>query len=118
MKKIFFFCLFCIALSCKKEKTNITPVIITCIGNKIEAFKKTAFCEAFINEYSYKGKIYYYFDNGTACDGTGEVLDEQCVQYCVTCGDCIITNLDKECGGSKIDFFNKAILIKQIWKKP
>ena len=115
MKKILFFCLFCIVLSCKKEKTNITPVT-TCIDTKLEAFKKTASCSGFVNQYWLNGKIYYHFDSGSACDGSTEVVDEQCVQYCITCGKCTSTGAKKDCNATNVDFFNTAKLIKQIWK--
>jgi hypothetical protein len=93
---------------CGKNKDTV-PV---CIQQKIEQIQKEPKWNppAEVNEYSYEGKQVYLFSS-PCCDQYNNLYDSECNLICAPSGG-YTGKGDRKC----MDFFEKAKLVKLVWK--
>jgi hypothetical protein len=118
MKKQFFILLVCIAsiTSCKKSKIDIAANTPTCIRQQIEELVSDPNNTiGSVDEYTFQNTTVYAFspDIRIIADGSTAIRDATCKNICSVGGF----------GGPSINlcngenFFQKAVLIRNIWKK-
>jgi len=93
---------------CSKCKDTV-PV---CIQQKIEQIQKEPKWNppAEVNEFSYEGKQVYLFSS-PCCDQYNNLYDRECNLICAPSGG-YTGKGDRKC----MDFFEKAKLVKLVWK--
>jgi hypothetical protein len=100
-----------VSFSCNKDIAAGTP---SCIKKEIKLNFQNRKIGS-VDEYSYQGKTVYAFspDFSIITDGSTEITDEKCNSICSVGG--FGGPQATLCNGE--NFFQKAVLVRNIWKK-
>lgn len=93
-----------LTLSCsKKEEVNLA-----CVN---EAISKMGSCIDRVNQYEYRGKTVFFFEDGTCADGISYLVDSQCKTICEFGG--LIGHTGEGCP----NFDTEKKFVKEIWSR-
>jgi hypothetical protein len=105
-----------LAVTSSCEKSNLPKGTPDCIQSSVNEGKKDANWKyARVDEYEYQGKVVYAFEPDTRiiADASTDIFDRDCKRICSVGG--FGGPMINQCNGE--NFFQKAKLLGNIWKK-